>query len=294
MIILKLKGGLGNQLFQYSYALNLSFLNNTDIQIDTFSGFENDYYNREYVLYKFKIPQNFINNSNLKGSNWFLEKMNRLLDLLFRTYKNRKFLNEEGFHFNKKLLDINITKKIYVEGYFQSFRYFENISNKLKELYKLKKKYKTKDFFRLEKKINDSNSISVHIRDYSIYKSSKDNLIYKSCSIEYYKRSIELLKNKINNPVFFIFTDNIDYAKSVFPFKDLNSINVSKLSDCEELTLMSSCNHNIISNSTFSWWGAWLNLNFNKIVIGPEEWFIDKKKTINDLYPESWIRISNN
>ena len=294
MIILKLKGGLGNQLFQYAYALNLSYLTRKSIVIDSCSGFENDFYKRKYVLNKFQITTiNKLYNHKSKN-NWLINKVSRIYDLLFRSFINRKYINEVNFHFDKKLLKINRKKEIHVEGYFQSYKYFDEISSEIKDLYKLQNKYKSKDFYEFENKIKNSDSVAVHIRDYSLNGSNNDDLTYKSCSSDFYKKSVDLIKNKFKNPLFFIFSDNLNFAKSVYPHINSNSIFVSNLSDCEDLTLMSYCNHNIISNSSFSWWGAWLNLNKNKIVIGPEEWFLDKNKTTKDLYPDSWIKIRNN
>lgn len=122
------------------------------------------------------------------------------------------------------------------------------------------------------------NSVSVHIRrgDYLLRKHSK---IHGLCSLEYYLQAIQFIKSKSKDPVFYFFSDDIPWARENFcnpsyKFVDCNSGSNS----CLDLYLMSQCKHNIIANSTFSWWGAWLNRNKEKIVVAPSVWFNDQKK----------------
>ena len=124
--------------------------------------------------------------------------------------------------------------------------------------------------------------------DYVTLPSAKNH--YKLCSLEYYKQAIEYLKNRLTKFELFVFSDDILWCKEnltfEFPVNFIESGNSQS-----DLYLMSRCKHNVIANSSFSWWGAWLNSNKNKIVIAPNDWFIDETIDTSDLIPPSWVRI---
>ena len=111
-------------------------------------------------------------------------------------------------------------------------------------------------------------------------------------AIEYYEKAINYVKNKIEGPVFFIFSNDIDWCKENFSFEEAYFVdwNIGEKS-FRDMQLMSSCKHNIIANSSFSWWGAWLNNNLDKIIIAPSKWLNDERVDIDDIIPEGWIKI---
>jgi len=131
--------------------------------------------------------------------------------------------------------------------------------------------------------------VSVHIRR-ADYVNNKEYFI---CGLKYYNSAFKIIKEKIANPVFYIFSDDIAWAKENLN-KENNLVFVSspELTNCEELIIMSRCEHNIISNSSFSFWSAWLNQNSNKIVITPNKWNNNFSYEYNDLLPSSWLKIS--
>ena len=140
--------------------------------------------------------------------------------------------------------------------------------------------------------IADSNSVSIHIRrgDYVA-----DPTMYTShgtCDIDYYNRCVESLTEKVKDTSFFVFSDDPQWSrdslKLQYPaiFVDHNDMEHGY----EDMRLMSQCKHNIIANSSFSWWGAWLNNNENKIVLAPEKWFAKKTYIINDMIPVQWVK----
>lgn len=160
-------------------------------------------------------------------------------------------------------------------GYFQSEKYFDrDLVLKLFDI----EDVVTQDI----QSITESESVSIHVRR-GDYKSNQAN--HPLCSLSYYESAIDLLGN---DKEYYVFSDDIEWCKTVFD-KRFNF--VSGLYDWEEMYLMSKCKHNIIANSTFSWWGAWLNKNDNK-VIAPKTWF-GPLKTLNtsDLLPDNWIRL---
>jgi hypothetical protein len=119
------------------------------------------------------------------------------------------------------------------------------------------------------------------------------NIVHNTNKEDYYKNAIKLIEEKVKNPVFYIFSDEIEWVKQNFDIKyptvyvDFNDA----LTNFEDIKLMSSCKHNIIANSSFSWWSAWLNENSNKIVIAPKQWFTDVSRNTKDIIPKSWIKI---
>ncbi|MCK4744844.1 alpha-1,2-fucosyltransferase, partial [Candidatus Parcubacteria bacterium] len=194
---------------------------------------------------------------------------------------------EQHSHFDSKIL--KLIGNIYLDGYWQSEKYFKNIENSIRKEFTLKNDLQLKAK-KLLRKIKNTESISIHIRrnDYISHKPA--NQYHGVCHLSYYKKAINVIIKKIDDPHFFVFSDDIDWCKKNLKIK-FPTIFVEGNKDYEDLILMSKCKHNIIANSTFSWWGAWLNNNPNKIVIAPKKWF--RKKSINtkDLIPKTWIKI---
>ena len=287
MIIIKLRGGLGNQMFQYALARNMEILNNIEIKFDL-SWFKR-FPQRKYELDCFNIKENIASKKEVIKLRKFGRRDGRLT-LIYNIFRNKNssHIEEMGADFNPKIL--NIKDNTYLDGHFQSEKYFKNIENIIHKKFTLKNQT-GKTFKKIKKQIFENNSISVHIRrgDYTTEKVQKTLCL---CPLDYYVNAIKKIKSKINNPVFFIFSDNIEWAKNNF---NINSpiifVSGNSLKDCEELILMSKCKHNIIVNSSFSWWGAWLNNNPNKIVYAPKKWFNDETKNIKNLIPKSWIKV---
>ena len=136
-------------------------------------------------------------------------------------------------------------------------------------------------------------AVSLHIRRGDYVSNPVTNNYHGTCSLAYYKKAVLLLKEKIENPSFFIFSDDLLWARENLDFiNDMTFIDLDKsIPDHEEMHLMSQCKHNIIANSSFSWWGAWLNENSDKIVIAPKKWFSDNTINTEDLIPAKWMRI---
>ncbi len=146
----------------------------------------------------------------------------------------------------------------------------------------------------IENLIKSVNSVSLHIRR-TDFKNTKSNTTHGICSLEYYGEAVKFISNKLVDPHFFVFSDDINWAKENLnlPYKLTFISGNSGDKSYIDMQLMSVCKHNIIANSSFSWWGAWLNSNMNKIVIAPRMWFFNKELNIqtNDLIPDEWIRM---
>ena len=233
MIAIKLKGGLGNQMFQYACGRNLSYRQKTVLKLD----------------------KSFLDNTLWQ----------KIVGVTPRKYEMGEFNIQAELVKGKNCLD----------GYWQSEKYFKNIRKILLLDFTLKKE--SKNFLKYKKLIIKTNSVSVHIRHGDYVKRAVARKYHGTLSFDYYFKAIELIGKKIKNPRFFVFSD------------DPMISNFSGLTNNEELILMSKCKHNIIANSSFSWWGAWLNTNPKKIVIAPKKWF--RAKTDFEIVPQSWIKL---
>lgn len=268
MIIIKLKGGLGNQLFQYAFGLLLANKRGEELKIDNNNLFSGSDTVRFYDLDNFNISATIATDSEIKQVKPRFPLVSKIYNKLFKNYH---------IGYEEKLLN---TKSSYLEGFFQSYKYLEPIREQLLEEISLKKDV----HYKLE-----SNSVAVHIRrgDYV------NNQAHFICGLEYYNNAFKIIKEKIENPVFYIFSDDITWAKENLNKED-NLIFVSspEMKYCDELIVMSRCDHIIIANSSFSFWGAWLNQNPNKIVITPDKWNNDFPTDYKDLLPPTWLKIS--
>lgn len=300
MIITKIQGGIGNQLFQYAIGRNLALKNNTELKFDS-SFFNNTDIDtpRIFLLDKFNISGETISDnelrkiklSNFQNRNTLKRIVNKFLKIIEETkpIQERKFVSFRDIIFHPEVLQIRTKKNIYLAGNWPTDKYFSEIENVIRKDFTLKSEF-SQEAKKISDKIINSNSISIHIRrgDYENIEKTK-SLHGGICTLDYYIQAIELIK--INNPEFFIFSDDIAWVKDNFKINHpITYVSGNNIPDYEELILMSQCKHNIIANSTFSWWGAWLNHNSNKTVIAPKKWF-NSDTDISDLIPEGWTKI---
>jgi hypothetical protein len=279
-------------MFQYAFGRALYIKNNQDILFDISS--YPDLYGRQFGLDSFKTRCSFISKNVSKGIN-YLKKykyLSRLLSKLF--LKNYfeflvwDFVDEYNLH-DAEILNRNV----YLYGYWQNEEYFKDIRKTILKDFEIKKSLSEKNL-EIEKRISQTNSISVHIRRCDYVNDPATNKIHGTCNIEYYLKAVQLMKEKVPDPHFFIFSDDTDWASENIVFdgnKEYITNNVGNDS-CFDIYLMSLCKHNIIANSSFSWWGAWLNQNKEKIIIAPDRWFVDEE--MNDkckIVPSEWIKI---
>ncbi|MEK9161478.1 MAG: alpha-1,2-fucosyltransferase [Patescibacteria group bacterium] len=285
MIIIKLNGGLGNQLFQYSLGRKLSIKNNDIFKLDL-SGFTKDN-PRSYSLGHFNIVENLAKKEdvakfNKKGLSKLFEKI--------KPYYKKSVIKYKGYDFDQNIL--KLSGNFYLDGYWQSEKYFKDIEGVIRKEITLKEPL-VDEHANLINNIKNSNSVSVHIRRGDYATNKKFSAVYNLLDEEYYQRTVKFIAEKIKEPKFFIFSDDIKWAKQNLniPYPKIFVSDNSEIKDYEELTLMSFCKHNIIANSSFSWWGAWLNTNIDKIVLSPDKWFNIGVGNTSDLIPENWIKL---
>lgn len=283
MIIVKLGGGLGNQLFQYACGRRLALKNNDILKLDIEAYSKKN--PRLYGLGHFNIAENFaspVEIQNLRLPYGFVSRCIRS----FRARILRKF----NIGFDPKILELK--GDVYLEGFWKNESYFSDINKIIREEFTLKRPFSSAAQDASDKIIGEVCPVSIHVRRGDYVSVAGSARYHGVCSQEYYRDALIYLSMRTKISRLFIFSDDIEWVKKNMTF-DLPFTFVSKenIPDYEELLLMSYCKHNIIANSTFSWWAAWLNMNSNKIIIAPERWLA---KTGNDFYkeiPSKWIKL---
>jgi len=285
MIVTKLMGGLGNQMFQYAAGKALALRSNTDCKVDiTFlkSDSKGEYTQRKFELDMFESSISIATKEEIDS---IVQSKNILSNIFSK--QNTAHYKEKHHAFNEEILKLK--GNTYLEGYWQSEKNFKDYSNEIRNCFVFKKEVLngSEDLMRT---IRTTNSVSLHVRrgDYVNLKSA--NAFHGTCTLEYYKAAIEFLKQEQNDLHFFIFSDDMVWSRNNLNL-DENTQFVETQSPYKEIFLMQNCKHHIIANSSFSWWGAWLNLSLEKIVIAPKKWFNNDVINTKDIYPESWTSI---
>jgi hypothetical protein len=283
-ITVKLSGGLGNQLFQYACARNIAENNHTDLKLDTSFYDTNENPQLSYGMDYFNKNASIATKKELLPHSGFVSQS------IFKILKPKRYIQEKHFEFDPTIE--NLKDGSYLDGYWQSENYFKNINQIIKKELTLVEPLVGRNL-NMANRIKSCESVSIHVRRGDYVTNGKTNTLHGICSPEYYETSIKLIKQKIGDPVFFIFSDDLEWIhKYMITGYPQIIVDINKSNDAhEDLRLMSLCKHHVIANSTFSWWGAWLSDNPDKIVIAPEKWFDQYNLNTKDLIPERWVRI---
>jgi len=291
MFIVNFNGGIGNQMFQYSLykAMVIKYPNvNIKMLISCFNhnGFELervfDVERNECSSQEAAYLGEYIS-SDIKYSKVF-NKLNYWRRLLFG-YKNSYILQDNSASFYKEVFQLSPLNSYVLEGYWQNVQYFEDIQNEIIRDFQfaLPLSDKNLDYQNI---IQSTNSVSIHVRRGDYLKVG-----FPVLSLEYYKDAIKIIEERVDNPVYFIFSDDPEFIEENFKFLsnykiiNFNSGNSSYI----DMQLMSMCKHNIIANSTFSFWGAFLNNNSKKVVVSPDK--IIKQQHKNSFGCKDWIKL---
>lgn len=287
MIIVNLTYGLGNNLFQYALGRNLALKHNTELLFDL----SEQNRGRQQYLLDYLSHFNTVGCVAKKSEIAKIKLLNRF-SFLNPNYKNSVFYEdfyEDGLGFDPKVL--NASENAYIHGYWQSEKYFKASEATLRRDFTFKNSEGGSKYEEILNEINNSNSVSIHVRR-GDYLWNKNLRIFTICTPDYYYKAESLISEKIPSPKLFIFSDDIEWVKTNMPFHHPTVfVTDGSLRDYQELMLMAACKHNIIANSTFSWWGAWLNNNPGKMVITPKKWFVTPDMDEKDLIPPTWIKI---
>jgi hypothetical protein len=272
-VIVRLYGGLGNQLFQYAAGKTLAIRNNCKLSLDIM------WYSKKNKL---DTPRIFLlDHFNIKADivrfHFFYIWILKRLHFFYRI----KFCAEPEIPPPNNFLK----HSIYLDGYWQNKSYFEFYNNSIFSNFFLELKI-SREASQMKLLIKSSQSVSIHIRRGDFAANEKTRKFHGLCSLNYYKSAMHFFDS---NCTFFIFSDDMAYVKRYFPLPT-NFYLVSDYinNEIEELYLMSLCRDNIIANSTFSWWAAWLNKNNKKLVIAPKRWFKNKNMSSDHIIPKHW------
>lgn len=291
MLVVRIGGGLGNQMFQYAFARSLEIRHEKEVFLDIKSLETNK---RNYELYRFTIKENYVDENKMKyfyAKNFLVKSWYYLQGKLERNSGLTHRIREKNRGFSPEYL--NIKENAYFHGCWQSEKYFEDIKGTIREEFKFREKPNKKNLEMIKRIKADCFAVSLHVRRGDYVTDIRNFEKHGICSVEYYLEAIQYMKNKIGENIHcYIFSDDMEWVKNFLPvncattYVDYNKGDQS----FEDIRLMSLCSHNIIANSTFSWWGAWLNRNPNKIVVAPKIWFSSESRCI-DIIPEDWIKI---
>jgi hypothetical protein len=291
MIITQLTGGLGNQMFQYAAGRCLAYSLNTELKLDI-SLFRQDKL-RDYDLSVFSITEAFAADADLNRVRYPLPRTiknpAKLLKWVIHNDAPIRFVKERQFHFDPAFFTIK--DNVYLEGYWQSEKYFKKIEPLIRKEFRFRNTPGAQ-VQELSERIREGNAISMHIRRADFVTNPSANATHGACSVGYYQKAIEKISHLAKDPRFWIFSDDPAWVKKNISI-DFPSYCISDhhLKNYEDMYLMSCCRHHIIANSSFSWWGAYLGSYPEKIVIAPERWFKKTDKNTEDLLPESWIQL---
>ena len=311
MKIVKINGGLGNQMFQFAFYKALQHSNNNDVFIDLSAYQGKQFQDGINLLHNgFELPELFsitYQEAPLKDVKKLSTQPTNLLNRVLRKYFTKKtHFIDKNFGFNEELISKPLPSNIYLEGYWQTEKYFSHIKDELLKDFSFKTPLSKKNLDILEDA--GTETVSIHIRRGDYLKTQTLNV----CSKDYYLNAIKLLFSKANPKSILVFSDDIPWCKSDLKLEEyitsvlkLNNTKIFYIDwntgkdSYQDMQLMSKCKYHIIANSSFSWWGAYLDPNPEKIVIAPSVWnlrelnpSIDRyyKNSYNDILPSSWIR----
>ena len=319
MIIIRLSGGLGNQMFQYAFGRSLALRKKTEMKLDLLTCLGKKFKTgtpRDYRLNVFKIKENFCTPDELKkvkygklgittkaalwllGKEFPIHRVKELKNAILNQFlgKEKPFyaqpiVNERYYYvYDEDILKVG--QDVFLQGYWNNEKYFKNIENVIRQEFAFRPPPIGKNRELLER-IENCPSVSLHVRRGDYVTDHITKKLHHTFTFKYYKEAMRTIEKKVKEPNFFVFSDDIEWVKKNITL-DHPTVYVDHNDDkhsYEDLRLMSACKHNIIANSSFSWWGAWLNPNPDKIVIAPKKWLNDPKIDTRDVTPKEWIRI---
>jgi Glycosyl transferase family 11 len=294
VVVTSLIGGLGNQLFQYAAGRRLAQFRGVDLKLDI-TGFSNPSYRtkRHYELAAFNVVQTFATEVDIIK---LTRPCTGLLPHLFHRIARKSvrlpksYIKEPHYHFDPRIL--NLPDDVYLDGYWQSEQYFADIAELIRKEVTVKVPLVGRNAD-VAREIADCKAVSLHVRRGDYVNDEVTHEVHGTCGLDYYARAVDFIASRINNPVFFVFSDDPAWVR-----EQLKMPHSMKIVDhngpehgYEDMRLMSLCNHHIIANSSFSWWGAWLNSRQDKIVLAPKRWLNNSDVDTRDICPDSWVRL---
>ena len=299
MVIVHLQGGLGNQIFQYAAGRQLAINQGSELRLDL-SWFKGDQRRRGFTPRRFLLDRFAIVAGRATRADASRIRLRAELRRIFRFGGSKSAAEEETpwlvershFVFDPRVLRAH--GDTYLHGYWQNERYFAESSDLLRDELRLRQPPDSRTDV-IRSRMANSNSVAIHVRRGDYLEQADAPRSHRVCGADYYHECLRLMVERVDDPRFFIFSDDPEWvARNILipgnaPFEIVTHNDEGKAH--EDLMLISACRHQILSNSTFGWWGAWLNPNPDKIVIGPERWFRGDVFDTSELLPPGWLRV---
>ncbi|MDD2851998.1 MAG: alpha-1,2-fucosyltransferase [Desulfuromonadaceae bacterium] len=296
MIIVKLWGGLGNQMFQYAAARRLAHANGVPLKLDTRWFVSNSSIDtpRSYELDVFTLQTDLATATEsrrlggLDTRRW--PKVAKRLLAAWGYTPPKSYVVEKHYYFDAGILQLK--DECYLDGYWQSEKYFCDAAGLIRNDFTVKPIPDDANGGLL-REINGCESVSLHFRRGDYVTNANAAAFHGMIPLDYYAAALKTIGVRVTSPRLFVFSDDQEWVKqnlkTGFPVTYVEGNGAEKA--YEDMRLMSACRHHIIANSSFSWWGAWLGANPDKTVIAPRNWFIDSAVDTCDLIPDSWVRL---
>ena len=289
MVVVYIAAGLANKMFQYAFSRGL-MSHGLDVFLDQTS-FQPEWSFEDIALEEV-FPNIEIKNApnNMFSLAYKKDLLSRIYRRMSAFFPNNRYLMERPFIYDE-LIYKKATSNCIFCGLWQTELYFNFCEKDVRRNFVFTP-FQDDQNIQLAEKMKNENSVAIHIRKGADY--LKRNIWDVTCSVEYYNQAINYLKEHVSNPVFYLFTDNPKWVEENLKDIDYKLVDwnpVSGKQSYRDMQLMSYAKHNIIANSTYSWWGAWLNNNPQKIVVAPKIWFNPKIEKAPYIIPERWIRL---
>ena len=292
MVVSHVLGGIGNQMFQFAAGRALSLKNDQKYLLDL-SDFSDYRLHHGFELSRvFNVVTECAEASTLHQLlGWRENKLARkvLRRRQFSGLRGKTFVVEP--HFNYWPDFFNLTGDCYLYGYWQSERYFKAVESVIRQDFTFREPLKEHNA-ELALEMATVQAVSLHVRRGDYVNNPKNHNIMSVCDLEYYRLAINYIAFHVEQPVFYFFSDDMAWVKQNLPM-EFPCVYIEHNGGAEsyrDMQLMSLCRHHVIANSSFSWWGAWLNANPEKIVIAPKRWFRNGNDD-SDLIPDEWVRL---
>lgn len=296
MVIVRLQGGMGNQMFQYALGRKLSLKLGVPLKLDLKVLLDRtpqeNFVFRDYDLDIFKLKVDFATDDETAKFNVPTRKRHQLLYKFRQLFNPYLFVTEKGSTLNPGVLELN-AKNIYLNGFWQTEKYFADIANVIKQDFEFKHLL-SGSTLDLANKIESVNSVCVNVRRADFVNNPIASKHHGAIGTDWYAEAIKIIKTKVSNPEIFVFSDEVEWCEQNLKF-DLPTTYVTHEHKGPKfnfyLDLMTRCKHFVIPNSTFGWWAAWLANYPEKTVIAPNRWFLAENVDSSDIIPKNWIRL---
>ena len=296
MIIVNINGGLGNQMFQYALGKALSITNKTELKLYVKEVVDKNDHNGLELANVFNITSGVVTDTERRlvlGARYTHKFIKLLRSKKLNFLRGKHYIVEQSFNYDKNIK--NMTENVFLRGFWQSEKYFLDYREEILKEFSFKNKFSDENL-KITKKIQEKSSVAIHVRRGDYISNPGASKTFVSLDVQYYQKAIEKLDIDIPHALLVFFSDDISWVKKNIINRLLSNYeyiivdNNKGDESYNDMRLMSLCDHNIIANSSFSWWGAWLNQNPRKQIIAPKKWFLIDKNT-DDLYPNNWIKI---